>query len=378
MNVVIATTGTGGELFPGIAVAQALKGHNLLFVVSGLGSEEETLKRYQFSYERIAVGRLKGQNMIAGVRTLIGLPKTLWSAQHILRKFGAQVVFGLGGYSAGPVVLASYFLKIPRAILEPNAVPGLTNRLLWRFSNQIYTAFPGMERYFPGRETLWTGLPVRGEIERIGEKKEGGFSLLVFGGSRGAQSINRLMFEAVPILLQSNPSIKILHQTGQNHFESAEKKYRELGLLGNQLRVVPFIQDMGEAYREADLVVSRAGASTIAELIVAGRPAIFIPYPHAARNHQEENARALERVGGAKVFREGELAVEGGKRLAQEIVTLASDPSRLSAMKKSILNMPGRGAAEKIATSLINLGRTGGLRSGARPPATGEDGWAEP
>ncbi|MBI2981885.1 MAG: undecaprenyldiphospho-muramoylpentapeptide beta-N-acetylglucosaminyltransferase [Deltaproteobacteria bacterium] len=357
MNVVIATTGTGGELFPGIAVAQALRGEKVLFIISGIGPEEEALKRYRFSYERISVGKLKGQSLIGGAKTLIGLPGRLWSAQHLLRKFGAQVVFGLGGYSAGPVVLASCLMKIPRAILEPNAIPGLTNRLLWRFSNQIYTAFPEMDRYFPGRETVWTGLPVRGEIERVGEKKEAVFSLLVFGGSRGAQSINRLMIEAAPILLRSDRSIRILHQTGRDHFASVEKAYKELGLLGDRLRAVPFIEEMEKAYQEADLVISRAGASTVAELVSAGRPALFIPFPYAARNHQEENARTVERIGGAKVFLESELTVEGGGRLAREVLTLLLDRSQLSAMKKAISNMPGRGAAKKIADQLLALGR---------------------
>ncbi|MBI2981441.1 MAG: UDP-N-acetylglucosamine--N-acetylmuramyl-(pentapeptide) pyrophosphoryl-undecaprenol N-acetylglucosamine transferase, partial [Deltaproteobacteria bacterium] len=205
-------------------------------------------------------------------------------------------------------------------------------------------------------ETVWTGLPVRSEIEKVGEKKGGPFSLLVFGGSGGAQSINRLMLEAAPILLQSDRSIRILHQTGRNHFGSVEKAYQTLGLLGDRLKAVPFIQEMENAYQEADLVISRAGASTVAELVAAGRPALFIPYPHAARNHQEENARAVERIGGAKVFLESELVVEGGRRLAQEVLTLLLDRTQLSAMRKAISNGAGRRAAKKIADQLLALG----------------------
>ncbi len=355
MMIVIATTGTGGDLFPGIAVAEALKRAGegeILFAVSGIGPEEEVLSRHGFPFERIRIGRLRGQKRLKQLKTVLTLPSVLWDVAQLLRRFRVGLVFGSGGYSAGPVILAAFFLKLPRAILEPNAIPGLANRLMAPLAQRIYAGFPGMERFFPRSRLLQSGVPVRASLRQVREKTSGPFTLLVFGGSQGAVSINRALLALHPFLKKEG--IRVIHQTGPGDFMPVKRRYVEMG--GTEVEVVPFIHQMKEAYERSDLVLCRAGASTISELIAVRRPAIIIPYPHSVNHHQEVNARRLADTGSAWVISDREIVSESGqKTLLEKILFLQRRREAMQAMAVQLGRLDTGDPAEVIAEDLLRL-----------------------
>lgn len=361
MNVVISTTGTGGDLFPGIAVASELRvrgGDQVCFVISG-GPEEATLKRYGFPFESLPVGRLKGQGLPRQALTLIGLPRVLCRARRLLRGRQAAFVLGCGGYTSGPLTLAAASLRIPCAILEKNAVAGLTNRLLSRWVKRVYLGLPPSAAYFPQQRVKVTGVPVRRELSKIAPKSAGIFTVLALGGSQGAASLNRALLEAYPILSQSRRPIRILHQTGQKNYQVVAARYRSLGTR-DEVRVFDFIEKMEEVYREADFVVSRAGASTLAELIAARRPALLIPYPNAADDHQRKNALWLVEQGGAEMLLDKDLS---GEALARRILHHEGDRQGLRRMAEALDRLPGRDAAATIASDIQELARQESVQS---------------
>ncbi|MBI4197380.1 MAG: undecaprenyldiphospho-muramoylpentapeptide beta-N-acetylglucosaminyltransferase [Deltaproteobacteria bacterium] len=361
MNTVIATTGTGGDLFPGIAVAESLRhqGHKkILFVISGLGPEEEVLRQHQFSYERIRVGRLRGRPVLEKMNTLFRIPLVLFWAVSLLKKFEADLVLGSGGYSSGPVVLAAWFLRIPRAVIEPNSIPGLTNRLLTRFANLVFTSFPGMEKYFPARKVEWLGTPTRSELKITSQKQTGPFTLLVLGGSQGASSVNEAILKILPGLRESGRQVRLIHQTGRSDFDRVRQAYSKMDVGEEKVEVSPFIQDMKRAYSEADLVISRAGGSTIAELVVTGRPALFIPYPHSVNQHQRWNAMKLVERGAAEMIPDQEIMSDAGRqKLLHRILHYEADREDLRRHAEAMRSLPGRDAAERMALRLVSLVR---------------------
>jgi UDP-N-acetylglucosamine--N-acetylmuramyl-(pentapeptide) pyrophosphoryl-undecaprenol N-acetylglucosamine transferase len=345
-------------LFPGIAVAESLKeidpAGEVRFIGSERGLEEEILKREGFPRETLAVGRIKGEGWKARVRTVLKLPASFWAARGILIHWMPDVVLGIGGYSSGPVILAAFFGKIRRAILEPNAIPGFTNRILGRFVNRIFIAFPETARFFPGRKVRVTGTPVRRELTRVGARliaplQSKPFTILVIGGSQGATALNRAMVDLLPELERSGRPFRIVHQTGKTDFEWVREAY---GRTRIPHTVNPFIADIASAYREVDLVVSRAGASTVAELIETRTPAILVPYPHAADDHQRFNALSVVRGGGAEMILNKDLA-----GLGERIFYYEACRDELGKMRERLGEMRKVPAAEAIARECIALAK---------------------
>jgi UDP-N-acetylglucosamine--N-acetylmuramyl-(pentapeptide) pyrophosphoryl-undecaprenol N-acetylglucosamine transferase len=314
IRVIVAGGGTGGHLFPGMAVAQEIRRRyqkaNILFVTGRRRMESEILARSGLRQVSIPVEGLKGRGVRKGIATILKLPMSLLQSIFIMSKFAPHIVLGVGGYSAGPVCLAARIMGIPSAIHEQNSFPGLTNRLLCRVVDRVLISFDESRAHFPGGKLFFSGNPIREEIlkaRRRGETEPKAFTVLVVGGSQGARSINRAFVSALEILKGKARPPRVLHQTGQADYEEVLEAYRQMKLQGD---VRPFIRNMADAYRQADIVVSRAGASTVSELAALGKPSILIPYPYAANRHQETNARVLVEVGGAEMLLQKDLSGE--------------------------------------------------------------------
>ena len=355
MRCVIAGGGTGGHLFPGLAIAQAFvereRENEVLFVGTERGIERRVLAGGPFPLKTIEVTPFKGGTLMAKLKTLVILPRAIYQAISILRKFRPQVVVGVGGYASGPALLGAYLVGIKRAIHEQNVVPGMTNRMLKALSQRIFVSFEETRDYFPREKTWVTGLPVRAELlaslAKVQEKKRAAqkkswFTVLVFGGSAGAHHINRAMMEALESLEGIKPSLRIIHQTGREDLEAVSQGYRDKGF---EAVVRPFFEDMASCYEASDLVICRAGASTIAELSICGKAAILIPYPHAAHQHQLLNARKLMERGAAQMIEDGAL---NGPLLAGEILRLHGHPEERERMEEVIQSMARPKAAQEI------------------------------
>jgi UDP-N-acetylglucosamine--N-acetylmuramyl-(pentapeptide) pyrophosphoryl-undecaprenol N-acetylglucosamine transferase len=361
-RLMIAGGKTGGHLFPGIAVAQALLGMEpgaaVFFVGTGSAFETETLERYGFDHAAIVSSGIKGKGILGKITAAARIPVSLFQAGWLVRKFRPDLVLGVGGYSSGPVVLAARLLGIRTAIQEQNALPGVTNRILARFVHAIFTGFRETRGFPPEAAVEWVGNPVRipegGREPVSGEgAPRGRFTVLVTGGSQGASSINRALVEALG-LLESPGSYRFLHQTGVRDRETVALAYEALGL---EATVRAFFHDLPVLQEQADLIVCRAGAGTLAEITAKGKPSVLVPYPFAADDHQRFNAMALEDKGAAVMILDRDLS---GSVLARTLEDLRKDPARLAAMaaKAGALGMPG--AAETIARRCLALGRPGG------------------
>ncbi len=357
MRCVIAGGGTGGHLFPGMAVAEAFMGREMgnevLFIGTERGIEKRVLAGGRFPLKTISAMPLKGKSLLGKIRALWSIPSAVSESFSILKNFRPQIVLGVGGYASGPTLLAAFFLRMKRAIHEQNMVPGLTNRILKWFSQRIFVSFEETKKYFPEGKTVVTGNPVRKEIlaclpeedgnaEGMKRRKEGRFILLVFGGSAGARRINGAMMEALGKLAEIRSSLRFFHQTGKEDVEFVSKTYEGRGF---DALVSPFFEKMADYYQISDLAICRAGASTIAELAVCGKAAILIPYPHAAHHHQLINAQRLVDLGAAKMIRDEEL---NGESLARIILDLYSRPEERARMEEAILKVGRPRAAEEI------------------------------
>ena len=330
--MIVTGGGTGGHLFPGIAVAEEMLRRfpqgRILFVSTDRAIDNKTLAACTFEKKAIACSPLKGKSIWGTIKSVVRLPISLWQALRIIRDFRPQLVLGVGGYVTGPVVLAARLMGVKTCIHEQNSIPGMANRMLGKIVDQIYISIPGSEGFFPKGKTVLTGNPVRAQLlQGAGQEKDPGACkrVLVLGGSQGAHRINGLMVEAFAQSLFAE-TVQVRHQTGSRDEAWVRKDYAAAGVAA---QVSSFITDMAAAYREADLVVSRAGATTSAELAVLGKPAILIPYPYAADDHQTTNAAFLARGGAALMFQEQEL---DGSKLREEIMGLLNDVSRLQAM----------------------------------------------
>ncbi|NTW65336.1 MAG: undecaprenyldiphospho-muramoylpentapeptide beta-N-acetylglucosaminyltransferase [Nitrospirae bacterium] len=311
MKVVIAAGGTGGHLYPGIAIARevlAEAGNEVLFVGTEQGIEARVLPKESLPVQFITVGRLKGMSTRSIVKTIITMPRSLFRSVGLLRRERPDAVVGVGGYASGPVALAAWLLRAPLIIVEPNSYAGLANRVLGRFAKTVFVCFPGRDQqgFFPTQKKVLTGPLVRKGITG-GDRNRAvaafgldpaRFTVFVMGGSGGAHAINMAMKEAAPEL-KGIPGLQVLHQTGEKDVEDVKDGYQRAGV---KAAVLPYIHDMAGAYAAADLVVSRSGATTVAELAVCGKRAVLIPYPFAADNHQEHNARSLAERGGGEVI----------------------------------------------------------------------------
>jgi UDP-N-acetylglucosamine--N-acetylmuramyl-(pentapeptide) pyrophosphoryl-undecaprenol N-acetylglucosamine transferase len=322
-RLVIAGGGTGGHLFPGIAVARALKTRmqdaKVLFVVGRRRMETDILSRTGFEAVSIDVEGIKGRGWKKGLPVVFKLPKSILQSVSIIRRFLPSIALGVGGYSAGPFCTAAKWMGIPTAIHEQNSYPGVTNRLLSKIVDRIFISFEESRSCFKRREVILTGNPVRQELFLACPTRPEGddkFTVLVVGGSQGAQAINRIFVEALHCLRDGGRKVAVIHQTGTMDYERVVADYRTRGLEGGEIS--PFIADMATAYSRADMVVSRAGASTIFELAALSKPSILIPYPYATNHHQEINAGALVRKGGAEMMlQEGLNAEDLGNALTR-------------------------------------------------------------
>lgn len=361
LRLLITGGGTGGHLFPAVAAAQALRlrqpDSEVLFVGTRRKIDTSSLKRYGFASSSIYSYGLKGKSVAELIKALAVLPLSCLQAALLIRRFRPDVALGVGGYVTGPVMLAAKVLGVPTVIHEQNSVPGLANRKLGGLVDRICLSLPGSERFFPAQKVLFTGNPVRQNILELAVKPQpagGQPTLLVLGGSQGAHALNRLVTEAFCASGKEKlAAVSIIHQTGKTDAGWVEQRYREAGV---NARVAPFFQDMAEVYAAADLLVSRAGATTLTELAVLGKPAVLVPYPYAADDHQSKNAAYYAAGGGALQVKEQDLS---GEMLAGLLSELFGDRHRLTAMATAMQKCGIPDAAEKIVDVCIRAAEGG-------------------
>jgi len=356
-RVVIAGGGTGGHLYPGIALARALMRHDMDIEISFVGTqkglEAKVLPREGFTLKTILSAGLLGKKKIARWVSWFKLPiGTAQSMCFLIRKRPGLVV-GVGGYASGPLVLSAWILRIPILIHEQNSIPGMTNKWLGKIADKIAVSFKESSGLFPKGKVEVTGNMIREEFcqpkEEAKKKVEGPFRILVLGGSQGAHSINVAMVEALQSLSEQRKNIHITHQTGEADYEMVSKKYKE-GEFTSDIR--PFIDDMAEQYRKASLVICRAGATTLAEVTACGKMSILVPFPHAAHNHQEKNARILEAANAGELVLDEELS---GPRIAGSIVQAMQEPDRVQQMEENSYKLGNRDATEKVRLLCMEL-----------------------
>jgi UDP-N-acetylglucosamine--N-acetylmuramyl-(pentapeptide) pyrophosphoryl-undecaprenol N-acetylglucosamine transferase len=353
MRALIAAAGTGGHIYPGIAVANEILRRDpqaeIRFVGTARGLETKLVPKAGFELSIIESAGLKSVGPVARLRGAAMLPRSFFAARRIIRDFRPDIVIGAGGYVSGPVVLTAAILNLPTLVMESNALPGWTNRTLARFVDKAAVSFEKSLSFFRGKGVV-TGNPVRREFFEIPARQRdaGRFSVLVFGGSQGAHAINEAMVAALPQLESLRSVLRITHQTGEADFESVRTAYVNAGWSG-QADVRPYIDDMVVSFGDADLVICRAGATTTAELIAAGKAAIMIPFPLAADDHQRKNAEALEAEGAARMILQQDLGVA---RLAHELEMLIQSPDEISKMEVASRKL-ARGDAAAAAVDLI-------------------------
>ena len=324
----------------------------MLFVTGRRKMETEILTRSGFCQTSIVVEGLKGMGWRKGTIVLLKLPLSFFQSISIIKRFSPHLVLGVGGYSAGPVCLAARLMGIPTAIHEQNSFPGLTNRMLCRIVDRVFISFEESRKYFPGGSLYLTGNPLREELlieKKTYDKGNKKFTILVVGGSQGARAINRAFVASLEILKSKGEDPLSIHQTGETDYSQVVEAYRQRGLKGD---IMPFIQDMAEAYHLADIVVSRAGATTVSELAALGKPSILIPYPHAANRHQEINARMLVQAGGAEMMLQEDLSGEG---LAGILMKYMNSRRILRKMGAQAQKMGQGDAAKDIVNQLVDM-----------------------
>jgi UDP-N-acetylglucosamine--N-acetylmuramyl-(pentapeptide) pyrophosphoryl-undecaprenol N-acetylglucosamine transferase len=349
MRAILAGGGTGGHVIPALAIANELKksyAAEVLFIGTARGIENRLVPAAGYPLQLVRVGALKNVSLMTRSKTAFDLPRAVWSAGRMLNDFAPDVVIGVGGYASGPAMLAAVVKHIPTLAFEPNVVPGFANRVVARFVSGAAVHFEETAKYFRRAEV--TGVPVRQAFFEIPPKRGGAPTLLVFGGSQGAHAINEAMIRCLPELQRQAPGIRILHQTGERDYDDAVAAYcrfNESGLT-EPAEFFKFIEDMPAAFARADLLVCRSGASTVAEIAAAGKPAIFVPFPRAADDHQRVNAEALARSGAAVVVEESKLE---GVWLAETIAALIGDAQRLKSMSDAARGLSHPNAARDIA-----------------------------
>jgi UDP-N-acetylglucosamine--N-acetylmuramyl-(pentapeptide) pyrophosphoryl-undecaprenol N-acetylglucosamine transferase len=354
VRVLVAAGGTGGHLYPAIAVAAAIqtiaKGAEVTFVGTDRGLESRIVPAAGFPLELVRARPLRGGSLRSKLAGIQGLVLGLVDAVRIVRRLEPSVAMGLGAYVSGAVVLAAALKGTPALILEPNAEPGLANRWLAPFVDEAACAWEETRRYF-GAKTVVTGNPVRPEFARVGPlrpQSRGEMRILVFGGSQGSLALNRAFVASLSHLVEDVRRLEITHQTGHRSLEEVRRAYSDAGV---EARVLPYIEAMDQAYQSADLVVARAGATTCAELLCAGRPSILVPLPLAG-GHQERNAELMAEAGAARFLRESELSPE---RLARELSKLLEAPEERERMAERARAKGRPDAAAAVARRLLDL-----------------------
>lgn len=352
MKVLLACGGTGGHIFPGLALAESFEekvpGVELVFVGTPRGMEKEIVGKTHWRLEMTEAVSWVDKKGFARLGALGPFARSLWAARRLLKKEMPQLVVGSGGYASLPVLGMASWLRIPTFTLEPNAVPGMANRALKFFVDRVVVAYPGMEKFFNSKKLLSLGIPVRKNLFREKETVETKRVFLVFGGSQGAQKINEGLLNALDILRDLKDKIHWIHQVGKAApVEAFEKAYREKGF---SAEVYPFIDDMGKFYAKAHFVIARAGANTVAELAALHKPSLLVPYPFATGGHQEANARFLESAGGAQVLLNGAV---NGETLAKAVREVVETPSLLKMMEANLAKLEANKAAERIVEECL-------------------------
>jgi UDP-N-acetylglucosamine--N-acetylmuramyl-(pentapeptide) pyrophosphoryl-undecaprenol N-acetylglucosamine transferase len=360
--VVIAGGGTGGHLYPGIAVARELLGRRsdvrISFAGTARGIESRVVPREGFELDLIRSAGLKGKSIADRLRGALLVPASLADAWRIVSSRRPHLVIGVGGYSSGPVVLVAALRGVPTLLLEQNAVPGLTNRLVAPLVKAAAVTFDSTREFF-GSKAFVSGNPVRPEFfATAGSTQESALDdqatvvrVLVFGGSQGAHAINMAMVEAAARLASGGPHLRLTHQTGERDVEVVRAAYRQAGL---QADVEPFLYDMGERLGQAQIVVCRAGATTLAEITAAGKAAILIPLPTATDDHQRKNAETLAASGAADVLLQRDLT---GETLAERLLALAGDRERRARLARAAKALAKPDAAKAIVDRALELAR---------------------
>ena len=360
MRLLIAGGGTGGHLYPGMAVAEEVvrRGGQVLFVGTSRGLEARAVPAAGYALELLEVSGLKRVGLLAALRSLFRLPKAFFRSLTILRRFRPDAVLGVGGYASGPLVLVAALHGYPTAIQEQNSVPGITNRILSRLVRTVVVAFDEARRFFPAGKTETIGNPVRGKLVAtltagMGADPNATPHILVVGGSQGARGVNELVLATVEILAKSGSLPALVHQTGPTDQERCSERYRTMGV-ADRIDLRPFIDDMAAAYHQASLVIARAGALTLAELAIAGRPAILIPLPTATDDHQSKNAARFAQAGAAIVLNQ---RTSTGAELAQLLTDLLANANRREAMAQAMRTLARPNAAADIVDRLEKLCR---------------------
>jgi UDP-N-acetylglucosamine--N-acetylmuramyl-(pentapeptide) pyrophosphoryl-undecaprenol N-acetylglucosamine transferase len=361
LKIIIAGGGTGGHLFPGLALAEELKRRDanteVVFVGTDHGIEARIIPREGYPIRYLRSEGLVGKPAVQKVKAAAKAVLSVIDARNILNSVRPDIVIGVGGYASGAIVFIASMKSIPTMIHEQNSVPGLTNKMLGKVVKRVCVTYHESLSSFPLGKTFLTGNPIRlkilkGDREaacRLFSLDKDLFTVFVFGGSSGARSINRVMVDALNHLTDLKEKVQFLHQTGDKDFENIREAYRKAGVKGT---VAPFIYQMAEAYASADVVVSRAGATTLAELTAIGKPAILIPYPYAAGRHQEFNAMKLREMGAAQVLLENEMT---GEALAKNVRELYENDSMRLEMLKASRGLGRPDACSRIADIAISL-----------------------
>jgi UDP-N-acetylglucosamine--N-acetylmuramyl-(pentapeptide) pyrophosphoryl-undecaprenol N-acetylglucosamine transferase len=372
-KVVIAGGGTGGHLYPGIALAKALMGKDMKIKVSFVGTqkgiEAKVLPREGFELKTILSAGLLGKKCLSRWISWIKLPISTAQSMCFLINKRPSLVVGVGGYASGPLVLSAWLLRVPILIHEQNSFPGITNKWLGKIADKVAVSFEESAKFFPRDKVAVTGNMIREEFcqprEKFPKTSQGLFRFLVLGGSQGAHSINISMMEALQSLASKKKNIYITHQTGESDYEMVKRKYENSGLSHD---VRPFIDDVAEQYRKASLVICRAGATTLAEVTACGKVSILIPYPHAAHNHQEKNARVLDAANAGELVLDKELS---GERIAQSIISAMENPQRIQEMEDNSYQLGKRDATEKVRAICMDLLKDANQKSGQTGKAEG-------
>ncbi len=354
MRVIIAAGGTGGHIFPGVAIAREFKERDqstaILFVGTARGLESKIVPRAGFDLELIKVGALKGVSVFERTKSLGELPPSFVAARRILKRFKPDVVIGVGGYSSGPTLLMAALSRIPTMVVEPNAMPGFTNRVLARFVDAAALSFADAQKYFRSRGVV-TGNPVRVDFARLPKKERTKkIHVLIFGGSQGAQAINNAVIGALPALASRKERLSFTHQTGERDYETVRLGYGAAGF--DDVDVRPFIHDMADQYARADLLICRSGATTVAEVAAAGKAAIFIPFPFATDDHQRRNAEAFVRVGAGRMILQQDLRPA---RLAGELHQLIDNPTEIDRIENASRGLARTDSTERAVDLAMTL-----------------------
>ncbi len=375
MRVLIAGGGTGGHLFPGLAVAEEFKRREaateVVFVGTESGIESRIVPKEGYPIRYVRAEGIVGLSLAKKVKAIVKAGVSIIDGRRIMKAVKPDIVIGVGGYASGAVVFLAYLLSVPTMILEQNAVPGITNRILGKFVDIACITHQESMSFFPKGRTFLTGNPVRlsifkGDAEagyRVFSLDHRLFTILAFGGSAGASSINRALVDSLQNLLDLRDKVQFLHQTGPKDYEAVRHAYQVHGFRGT---IAPFVYQMGDAYAVADLVIARAGATTLAELTAIGKPCILIPYPFAAGNHQELNALKLQEIGAAKMIPDRELS---GELLAKYIRDLFGDEAGREQMQKTSRAVGRPDAHIKVVDIAMSLTKHS-VNSDSRPTAS--------